>query len=95
MKLKKQTPDFIKAKFDKDGKLISKQIGIQKKDLVSVLNKKSLINNRMLNGKFYFDSFDSLDNTIYICPTHTMSFTYCVNLTDVERVETWKDTIPN
>lgn len=96
MKLKKQTPDFVKAKFDKDGNKISDQIGIKKGDKVRVLGKaKSLVNGIALIGEHYFDSYDSSDGTAYICPTHTMSMTYNVNLVQIERLETWRDTIPN
>ena len=94
--LKKQTPDFEKAVFDKEGNKVSEQIGIKKGDKVRVLGKaKSLVNGIALTGEHYFDSYDSSDGTVYVCPTHTMSITYNIDLIQIKRVETWRDTMPN
>lgn len=89
-KLKKQTPDFVNAIFDKNGNKTSNQIGLKKNDEVGLIGHvKSLVSGKELKGKHYFDSSDG---TIFISPTHTLSMTYNVNLSDVVKLETWKDT---
>ena len=95
-KLKKNTPDFAKAVFDKNGTKIISQKGIKKGDeLVIDGYTHSLVSGKELTGKFYFDSYDSSNGTIFISPNHMMSITYNVSIYSVIRINTWRDTIPN
>lgn len=94
--LKKQTPDFLKSVWDKSHNLISAQVGIRNRDLVEVIGStQSLLSGIDLTGRYYFNSYDTLDGSCYISPTESGSFTFNVRLDSIERVYTWKDTIPN
>ena len=92
--LKKSTPNYCKAVW-KDKNKVSNQIGITKKDLVRVATStKSLVSGRELSGQYYFDSYDKSNGTVFIADSEIMSMTYNVNLSDINRIEGWKDTIP-
>ena len=94
--LKKQTPDFKKSVWDKDNNLVSEQVGIRKKDLIQTNGIViSLVSNKPLDGQFYFDCYDSSNETYYISDSESGSMTYNVPLNSISRVPTWKDTIPN
>lgn len=92
--LKKSTPDYCKAVW-KDKKRVKDQIGIIKKDLVEVsIGTKSLVSGKELSGQYHFDSYDKSNGTVFIADSEMMSMTYNVNLSDISRIEVWRDTMP-
>jgi hypothetical protein len=62
----------------------------KKKDVVYLDNVKSLVNGTILNGHYYFDTWDSYDNTCYVTDTkpqkkaHMSWMSWNVLLTDVQ-----------
>mgnify|MGYP006908265232 CR=1 FL=1 len=91
--LKKQTPDYECALYDKKNNMVRPQTGFKKKDVVWVENVYSLIGLKRLHGEYYFDSYDSLEKTCYISPTESLSTTFNVRLSDIKKVYNWKDTL--
>lgn len=58
---KKITPDFV----DSNEKKGIPQMGFQAKDIV-YLKSTSLVNKKLIEGDFIFDSYDKYDNTCYV-----------------------------
>ena len=73
---KKTTPDFKEGNEKKN----IPQVGFKSGNAVSVLGI-SLVNNKVLNGIFMFDSYDKYDNTCYVQEKGGLN--YNVLLTDI------------
>jgi hypothetical protein len=94
---KKKTPDFtesikgVRSKFKKGIKPRAKvnQIGFQVKDKVRVKNVNTLLNQKVINGDFIFDSYDKYDNSCYIDNGH--GFTWNVLLSDIKLIDNKQD----
>ena len=61
-----------------------------KKDVVYLDNIKSLVNGTVLDGHYYFDTYDTYDNTCYVSKVlppkkgHLSHMTWNVLLTDIQ-----------